>query len=85
MLGLKTTVLLWEKQPNTFSNGQGTHSVKIVLIVWPKIPHASINIRPICLPKPKIFEFLKKNLSLGVRSPCSKPFLAKENKLINNY
>ena len=26
------------KQPDTFSHGQGTHSAKIVLVVWPKIP-----------------------------------------------
>ena len=34
--------------------------------------NASENFSPICLPKPKSFEFLKKKLSWGVRSPCSK-------------
>ena len=36
-----------------------------VLIVWPKITQMP----PICLPKPKNLVFLKKKLSLGVRSP----------------
>ena len=31
-------------------------------------PNASKYFSPICLPKPKIFDFLKKELSLGVRS-----------------
>jgi hypothetical protein len=34
-----------------------------------KTPNASKNFSPICLPKPKSFEFLKKS-SLGVGSPC---------------
>ena len=33
-------------------------------------PNASKNFSPKCLPKPKSSRFLKKKLSLGVRSPC---------------
>ena len=38
-------------------------------------PNASINFSPICLPKPKNLGFLKKKLSLGVRSPCPSTYL----------
>ena len=33
-------------------------------------PNVSKNLSPNCLPNPKILGFLKKKLSLGVRSPC---------------
>ena len=39
VLDLKTKVFCRkEKGPATFSHGQGTHSAKIVLIIWPEIP-----------------------------------------------
>ena len=38
VLDQKTKVFLLEKEPFTLSHGQGTHSAKIVLIVWMKIP-----------------------------------------------
>ena len=39
MLDLETKVFCRkENQPATFSNGQGTHSAKIVIVVWPEMP-----------------------------------------------
>ena len=34
----KNQSFLWEREPATLPHGQGTHSAKIVLIVWPEIP-----------------------------------------------
>ena len=46
-----------------------THSAKIVLIVWPKIPQMpqKISAQFVC-PSSKVSDFWKKKLSLGVRS-----------------
>ena len=57
---------LWKKQRHTQTHEQGTHSVKMGAVVWPKIHQMPQKIRP----KPKWLGFLKKELSLGVRSPC---------------
>ena len=53
---------LQEKQPNMYI--QGTHSAKVVLIVWPKTPQMTQKIaaQNVC-PSPKAQDFLKKALS----------------------
>jgi hypothetical protein len=60
-----------ENQIHTFSHGQGTHSAKTVLIVWPKIPQMphKISAKFVC-PSPKILIFEKKS-SLWVSVVCS--------------
>ena len=55
---------LKEKEPTTLSHGQGTHSAKIVLIVWPKIPQTPQKISAqFVWPSPKVSNFWKKALS----------------------
>ena len=50
-------------------HGQGTHSTKMSAdSPAENTPNASKNFSPKCLPKPKSSRFLKKKLSLGVRS-----------------
>ena len=59
VLDLKTKVFCRkEKEPATFSHGQGTHSTKIVLIVWPEIAQMpnKFSAQFVC-PSPKILNF----------------------------
>jgi hypothetical protein len=60
----KNQSFLQEKEPATFSHGQGTHSANILLRVWPKIPQMPQNISA------QKFRIFEKKLSLGIRSPC---------------
>ena len=56
---------------NNGKHGQRTHSTKMGADSPAKnTPNASKNFSPKCLPKPKNSRFLKKKLSLGVRSLC---------------
>ena len=54
----KNQSFLLEKEPATLSHGQGTHSAKIVLIVWPEIPQMphKIPAQFVC-PSPKVSNF----------------------------
>ena len=70
VLGLKTKGFFKKKNPIPFSNGEGTHSAKIVLIVWPKIPQMPQKYQPKMSARAQKFEILEKKLSLDVRSPC---------------
>ena len=54
---------------NKWKHGQGTHSTKMGAdSPAENTPNASKNFCPKCLPKPKSSKFLKKMLSLSVRS-----------------
>ena len=53
--------------------GQGTHFTKMGADSWAK--NAPEFISPICLPKPKSFEFQLKKASFGGRSPCTKIYI----------
>ena len=57
VLDLKTKFFV-EREPATFFQGQGTHSAKIVLIVWPEIPQMphKISSQFVC-PGPKVSNF----------------------------
>ena len=60
----KKQSVLYEREPATFSHRQGTHSAKIVLIVWPEI-----QFQPNLSAQAQKFLIFEKPLSLGVRSP----------------
>ena len=73
---------LQEKEPDTFFYGQGTHSAKIVLIVWPKIPQMpqKISAQFVC-PSPKvcleiltIFKVFTKTTRCTVHFKLFRPF-----------
>ena len=67
----KKQSFLQEKASATFSYGQGTHSTKMMLIVWPKISQMPQKMLThfVC-PSPKVFKFWKKS-SLWDSSPSS--------------
>ena len=73
VIDLKTKFFV-EKEPDTFSHGQGTHVSQCQNSADSFAKNtlsASKNFSTICLPKPKSFYLKKKNL--GVRSPCLQP------------
>ena len=54
----KNQSFVQEKEPATLSHGEGTHSAKIVLTVWPKIPQMPQNISAQFIrPSPKVSKF----------------------------